>query len=424
MRRGLPPSSRRGLLGSALGAGAASMLAPPARASVSPAERKFIFVYAVGGWDPTRVFADGFDNPLVDMEDRAERASASGLDYIAYPERPAVSDFFERYASKTAVIQGMLVPSIAHEACFILSMTGSFSDSGSDWAAILGAAGGSNYVAPCLVLGGPSFPGVNLPSVVLSGSSGQLTTVAAGTTTWASANGQDLKVPARQRLDAYMSRRVQAFGSSLTDTSSTQVRDYMIAHQQAEGIKGLRHQLALSSIANLSDACDIAVTALQLGMSRTVMLCSPVTGLRDWDSHTSNDDLQNVMFTDLFENLLLLMFLLEATPGRSAPTLAEETTVVVFSEMGRTPWRNDAGGKDHWPHTSAMLVGSGIRGGVTVGGWDESWQGYPVDPATGEATESGVALGCASLGATLLTLGDVDPVPWVGDAAPLEAVIA
>lgn len=76
------------------------MLARPARASVSPADRKFIFVYAVGRWDPTRVFADGFDNPLVDMEDRAERASASGLDYIAYPERPAVSDFFERYASR------------------------------------------------------------------------------------------------------------------------------------------------------------------------------------------------------------------------------------------------------------------------------------------------------------------------------------
>jgi hypothetical protein len=416
------PISRRGLIGSALGAGALGLIPPPARASVSAADRKFIFVFACGGWDPTRVFADGFDNPLVNMENGAERASAAGLPYIDYPDRPAVGDFFERYASQTAVIQGMLVPSIAHEACFILSMTGSFSDSGSDWAAILGAAGGTDYVAPTLVLGGPSFPGENLPSVVLSGSSGQLTTVAAGTTTWASDNGLDFSVPARQRLDAYMARRVAAFGAG--GAGSVQVRDYVSAHRQAEGIKGLRHQLSLSNISSLSDASNIAVQALQLGMSRTVMLCSPVTGLRDWDSHTSNDDLQNVMFTDLFENLLSLMFLLEATPGRVAPTLAEETTVLVFSEMGRTPWRNNAGGKDHWPHTSAMLVGSGIRGGVTVGGWDADWQGKPIDPGTGETTDSGVSLGCASLGATLLALGDVDPEPWVGSAPPLTAVIA
>lgn len=423
MSRTPPLLSRRALLGSAVGAGAAGLLSGRAQASVSPADRKFIFVFACGGWDPTRVFADGFDHSLVDMEPDAERASASGLPFVASPKRPGVDDFFSRYADRTAVIQGLLVPSIAHEACFILSMTGSFSDRGSDFAAILGAAGGSAYVAPTLVLGGPSFPGINLPSVVIAGSSGQLGSVAAGETTWAGENGMDYSVPARQRVEAYMARRVAAFGD-LETAGPEQVRAYVDAHRQAGGIKGLRHQLAFSAISSLSDSCDIAVEALSLGMSRSVMLCSPVTGLRDWDSHTSNDDLQNVMFKDLFENLLLLMFLLEATPGRVAATLAEETTVVVFSEMGRTPWLNSAGGKDHWPHTSVMLVGSGIRGGVTVGAWDESWQGRPIDPSTGEATDSGESLGCGSLGATLLAMGDVDPTEWVGDAPPLTAVMA
>ena len=46
--------------------------------------------------------------------------------------------------------------------------------------------------------------------------------------------------------------------------------------------------------------------------------------------------------------------MLDASPGVYAPTLAEETVVVVLSEMGRTPGINGTDGKDHWPWTSAM----------------------------------------------------------------------
>ena len=38
-------------------------------------DRKFVFVFAPGGWDTTRVFADGLDNPNVDMEALANRQS-------------------------------------------------------------------------------------------------------------------------------------------------------------------------------------------------------------------------------------------------------------------------------------------------------------------------------------------------------------
>jgi len=62
---------------------------------------------------------------------------------------------------------------------------------------------------------------------------------------------------------------------------------------------------------------------------------------------------------------------LEALPAPEGGSLLDQTTVLVMSEMGRTPIHNAAIGKDHWPVTSAMLVGAGVAGGRVVGATDD-----------------------------------------------------
>ena len=49
----------------------------PALASLPTSERKLVVVFVQGGWDITRVFADGFDHSGVDMEPDAERDTAA-----------------------------------------------------------------------------------------------------------------------------------------------------------------------------------------------------------------------------------------------------------------------------------------------------------------------------------------------------------
>ena len=52
--------------------------------------------------------------------------------------------------------------------------------------------------------------------------------------------------------------------------------------------------------------------------------------------------------------------------------LLESTTVIVWSEFGRTPRINPKGGRDHWPSTqSVLLAGGGIQGGRIVGETDQ-----------------------------------------------------
>ena len=107
------------------------------------------------------------------------------------------------------------------------------------------------------------------------------------------------------------------------------------------------------------------------------------------------------------------------------PALAgsDEVTVVLVSEMGRDPRLNAQEGKHHWTHTSAMVVGSGIRGGQVVGAFDENVASSPVDLASGEVHSDDTYLLPSHLGATLLALGDVDPGDYLVDAPPIEAIL-
>ena len=51
--------------------------------------------------------------------------------------------------------------------------------------------------------------------------------------------------------------------------------------------------------------------------------------------------------------------------------LLEQTLVVAMGEFGRTPKINPAGGRDHWPSVSTIiLAGGGIQGGQVVGSSD------------------------------------------------------
>jgi uncharacterized protein (DUF1501 family) len=118
------------------------------------------------------------------------------------------------------------------------------------------------------------------------------------------------------------------------------------------------------------------------------------------------------------------MAMLASTPGQTEATLADETLVVVLSEMGRTPALNAFAGKDHWPYTSLLVVGPGLTGGRVIGGWDDHWYGRPVDPTSGQVREDGQVLSAEAVGATLLALADVDPGPYVSGVSPITGVIA
>ena len=129
--------------------------------------------------------------------------------------------------------------------------------------------------------------------------------------------------------------------------------------------------------------------------------------------------------TALFEGLHELMALLESTPGTTDPTssLMDETTVVVHSEMGKTPQLNGYNGKDHWPFTTTMLLGSGFTGNRVVGSYTGDMNAEKVDFATGDLFDEGSVMTASTIGATLLAMADIDPGDWALDSSPITGIL-
>ncbi|MDP2315585.1 MAG: DUF1501 domain-containing protein [Pseudomonadota bacterium] len=412
---------RRQFLGSLGALVGGAMLARPARAGVGTdpgaATRKFLFVGAQGGWDPTRVFQPVFDLAGADLEAGAEPGNAHGLPYVAHPGRPSVSAFFDTWAPRSVILNGVLVPSIAHDICRMLILTGSVSGLRPDWPAIIGSEGGAR-ILPHVVLAGPSFPGDRGTAVARTGSFGQLESLLSGTALATSDLPTRAPVaPAESVLDRWVGRRTAAWAAGARSPGAAQLgADLEASLERATALKELKWIVDFSGGADLASQAAVAVDVLARGVSRCVSLDSGGSALA-WDTHAENDPIQGPLFEDLFYGLNQLMQMLALTPGEAAPTLLEETTVVVYSEMGRTAQLNSADGKDHWPYTSVLLVGAGVSGGRVVGGLDSNFYGRPVDPVSGDLAAGGVVPDVEGLGATLLTLAGVDPAEFVAAEA-------
>ncbi len=414
---------------SAAGACLAAMGVPLASHAAIPAnDRKFVFVFAPGGWDPTRVLADALDNPNVDTEAAARRESIGDLSWISHPSRPAVDSFMSAFASDLVVLNGVMVRSIAHEICTMIMMTGGTSGLTPDWPAAIATANRDAFTLPHLVVNGPSYPGDQGVAVSRTGTNGQLDGLISGQVE----NLSRIPVEAPDRvaenlIDRYLQRRAGARASSPRSTVEGQLTGaYRDSMAKLMALKDLRYTMDFNASTLLEDQAQVAAQALSLGVSRCATLSYAGTnpGAFGWDTHANNDPDQATLWEGLFQGLTSLMALLQATKGTAGGTLADETLVVVMSEMGRTPLLNNLNGKDHWPYTSTLLIGKGLTGGRVVGGFDSAFYGRTIDPGSAEVAGSGQVLSAESVGATLLTYADVDPEPYVSGVQPLTGIFA
>ena len=86
-----------------------------------------------------------------------------------------------------------------------------------------------------------------------------------------------------------------------------------------------------------------------------------------WDTHVFNHEVYQMVVPDL-DNILF-----QLTRDLEERGLLEDTLVVAMGEFGRTPWINQARGRDHYPNAwSLAMAGCGIQGGAVVGATDKN----------------------------------------------------
>jgi uncharacterized protein (DUF1501 family) len=417
--------SRRNLL---VGGAAASLMAPRfARAATGASERRFIFVQALGGWDVTQVFAPVFGSSGVEHQAGCEPAALGDLAWVDHVERPNVSRFFSRWADQTALINGVYIASIAHPSALRLSLTSSLDATQADWATRIGAFSASDPVIPHFVVGGSYFAGRYGVHVGRGGTSGQLQALASGELLLQS--DVSVRAPSVARaaaVDSWLAAAASRATDRARGAESRRVAEaWERALERSERLKLMADQLDFSGGPTLDEQLDVAIMALEQGVARCVTVAHPSRdSMMNYDSHAVNDQFQSPLFDSLFTSLDTLMDRLATTTSPSGASLAEETVIVVLSEMSRSPTYNGSNGRDHWPCTSVMLLGSGVAGGRMYGAWESGMYGQPVDLASGEPSESGTWLGPEHVGATLLALADVDPGDTGLTVGPIGAVLA
>ncbi len=411
--------TRRTLLGA--GAVGAASLLPWRRALAANSDRRFLFVFATGGWDPTYVFAPQFDNPNVDTEIDAGVTEFGGIPIVDSLARPSVAAFFDQHAARSVVLNGIHVRSLSHDICTTLALTGTAAEGAADWGTLLADAEAARYSLPHLVLSGPSQAGDRVASVAKAGAQGQLDGLLSGDIlgTGDAYAGQTSPVTERI-LDRFFERRAAARADAArTAEEARLVQGFETSLHRAVELKGLQHDMRFAGGNGLVGQAQTAVQAFSQGITRCASLAPPM----NWDTH-GNVAQQSQLFENLFGGLLQIEAMLQATPAPEGGSLADSTLLVVVSEMGRTPRMNSAQGKDHWPYTSALLVGPGLAGGRSVGGLDSRYYGRGVDPATGMVDDAAPQLTPAVLGATLMVVGGADPGEVPESAEPLLGILS
>lgn len=419
--------NRRNLLQYAGAAGALALLprtASRAVAAPSTAPRRLIVVLAQGGWDTTWALDPKIASATTDVPVGASQMFGS-LDVFTDASRPNVTSYFTKYAPVSAIVRGIEVASVSHQECVKRMATGTRNETNPDLAAIVAHDRGNDLPLPYLILGDTAFAGPYAVSAGRVGATNQIIALLDPTQAYATNGRAPLATTSAE--DALLARYADATVRRLHDTRGAtgynrkRVDDFSEAIGRGKRLQAVRAGFgARGRTLTLDSQIDLALDALEQDISQTVMTSTRL----GWDTHTDITD-QAGFHETTFAGLTRLLDGLTTRAGRSAGTkMIDDTTVLCISEFSRTPKLNSTGGKDHWPVTSAMVIGAGVRGGRAFGASSNAMESLAVDFATGKPSATGRVLASNQFAAGVLSACGVTAVDHLGPTEVFNAFVA
>ncbi len=424
----LPPVSRRNLIKMSASAAAygalGSMAAISKQAHAAAGDRKFIFYFAQGAWDPTPLDPKfGGDGTSAvggtDMDPGTMRGQAGNLTYSAGNDRLNMDLFFQDWYQNCTLIRGVDVHSAAHDVGMQWTMTGTTDLTAADWPTILAARSPIQYPMPHLVFSGPNYPGT-LGGAVVRGGGGTLLRLMDGSiNAYADENAPAHVWAVDSMIDAQVYRRGERFGSTRTGAGAGRLDAFLASLDKTQELEGRLFEAGLSGdTGSTLEQSMMALEVMRLGLSRCAMIDVPGY----WDTHDTNSGV-GAQLDDFYGVLMEVLEYMARTPGVSSPWLLDEVTIVVMSEMGRTPMFNSTGGRDHWPYASQLIIGNQTRGNLVAGATDDDFLAKAIDLGTGLPSANGTYLGTENVGAALLQFGGIDSQEFLNGVDALTAFL-
>lgn len=384
--------------------------------------------YADGGWDTTQVFdvhdpnntTDGID---VDVPGQpvSRIATLGPITYISNPTtRPAVDAFFTNWAGRSAIVNGINTRSTSHDQSRQLVFTGYLDPTRADFAVMAAHHSGQDLPLPHLLLSGPSYDG---PFASLTGRvGGQLGDALAYNVVPGHTDPNTDQLTVSALGEAYVQQATEwqrlIDAGAPASAISAKFAEFHEAQVRGDKLANLASALPTDTNQGMQFAASVA-NAFRQGLTTSVT----VNQAGGFDTH-SNDQDQAQRYQDLFTFLNDFVTGLSTQPGIMSASLLDETTVVYFSEFGRTPQLNGNNGKDHHPWVSLLMVGKRVAPGV-YGLTDGNQEGVKVNFGTGRADDTGQVIDVTNAVAGLLTLVGANPSDYLpAGVRPFTAMIA
>jgi uncharacterized protein (DUF1501 family) len=388
--------TRRGVLGglASLGGlaafGAGGPLLRVARAGGDPLEdRYFIFCYFDGGWD-LLMSLDPRDPAIFRDDVRKMTRIQPGYDRLgsAYRELattsvpgmtfgPAIGEL-RHAADKLCVVRGMSMDTLTHEVGRRRFITGrppvGLQAKGSSAATLLASVLGAEQPMPQLSVRVESY-NTNQPSWSSAVRVNSVDDLHRALTPASNSLPDDLQaladellegggVPAGQSRFQEDARAYRAASRTLVEQGLGDRFDFAAQTAEMEELRSL-YGIDPDDLTSSAAQCASAVVAITSGISR----CVSVVAARSLDSH--GPEWASAHAPRLESGFNLVKRMIDDLDSReyrdTGESWLDRTTIVGFSEFGRSTLLNSSGGRDHFLHNACFLAGGGVRGGKVIG---------------------------------------------------------
>lgn len=434
-----------------------SVMAPLGLREGSASQAKYpgpywIMVNAGGGWDPTITFdpkgGKDMDRTSVNQSYAPGEITSSGN----IPHAPTAlmaggvlaascGSFLDAHHDRIMVMNGIDTTTNNHDAGSRTIWSGQLSEGYPSFAALVAALALEKMDLPMAYLsnGGYDSTGGLLPLTRVSGTDAiqrlAYTNIrdpndakselyhsnatasriqAAQSARLQSMQGRQSLISARNAMGSLFLARssnggLSALGEALKGKALVKIGDVPKLNLIPDDNKG-----DLGDAERLMQQAQIALYAFKTGVAVSANL-----DIGGFDTHSNNDNQQTSQQMQILVALDYLYSQLEVMG------LADKTYVLVGSDFGRTPYYNDADGKDHWNITSMLLSGPKIPGNVVIGGTDAEFKPKTVNTKTLATDGTGVRIEPRHIHAGLrkiagLTGTDLDTqFPLIGEPLPL-----
>jgi hypothetical protein len=367
----------------------------------------FMFVHAQGGWDPRFLF----DPTLVKDQNRLYTGlgELGGIPFAPIAVDPArvglptdqgveahlrsPEDFLKTHGSRLLVLNGLDTATNNHDSGTRAMASGQLSDGYPALASLIAAEYGGSM--PMAFLSGGGYDATNgLVPLSRITDPGTLARIARpNDINPAEADSEHFHTPATMTriLEAQRARAEAQLQGQRLPRLRAAVDALRAARETKEELGGLLFQDELVSLpGGLGDQqqmqrqAQLALSAFASGLS----VCASVM-LGGFDTHGDHDRSQS---RQLWKLLGGVDFIVSYAAQKG---LTERLVVVVTSDFARGPQYNgdnDGSGKDHWPVSSALVLGPGIAGGRVIGATDDEQRPRKIDKTSLALDDNGVVL--------------------------------